>query len=144
MARHSPVLHWWMFYGVLTLGMLITAFRWGDADVRLAAMVLTVLWIASNISHAFVPSPFNQYFPILDGAAGGLLVWLWRRDLVAWKVVLVVCFLADVAWHARYFTVGDRSRIAVYRYDLVLNLIYLAQLATVTSKPIIARMGWEP
>jgi hypothetical protein len=129
-------MHVWPFYGLMTVGAIMLA-RHGQKlrrseDSLGAAFLLGGLWLAWNLSHWFMPEPYNQYFPLLDSVTCVSLIWLWRTRYRAWKVCLILLFFIESLIHADYFAVGDHSHAARYAYDLKQNLIYIGQLACVS------------
>lgn len=130
-------MHVWPFYGLATLGAIGLA-RYGQMERRSedtfgAALVLGVLWIIWNCGHWFVPHPYNQFFPFLDAITCSLMAIVWRNSLRPWKACLIILFVTECLIHAGYFELGDDSRAAKYVYDLKQNLIYIGQLACVSS-----------
>ena len=128
-------MHWWMVYGALTAGVVTTV--WMDkrrpADARGAAVVLAVLWLVWNLSHWFKPEPYSQWFPLMDCGTAAILAWLWRQRYEPWKVLLICLYLAQIGLHVAYYAAGDTSFEAKYRYDLLQNILFIGQLATVAS-----------
>lgn len=130
-------MHVWPFYGLATL-LAVSAAAYGrrerrSGDTLGAAFVLAALWGLWNLSHWFVPTPYNQFFPLLDYAVCAGMAWAWRRTLRSWKVLLILLFLAQCILHAAYFASTDHSFRVRYAYDLRQNLIYIAQLACVST-----------
>lgn len=132
------MVHWWLVYGFLTGLTIYIARRWRSEDTLGAAYVLAGLWITSNLSHWFIPHPYNQFFPALDGFTAFLMALVWRKKPRVWTTVLIGLLLADCCVHAERFQHGD-THARRFRYDLSLNLIYGLQLTTVCAPGLIAR-----
>lgn len=129
------------FYGAVTLGVLLLTFQGRDRDARGAAIVLALLYVLTNICQVFVHHPYNQFYPILDGATAAALIWFWRWSLRPWKAALICFLLVDVLIHVGYFRAGDTGHDARYVYDLRLNLVFLAQWVCVVCG--VCSNPWE-
>lgn len=134
-------MHWWIFYGLLTIGSVTTVFfrKRRPRDTLGAVFLLAILWLAWNLSHWFL-EPYTQFFPVMDALATGSLVWLWKYRVNWWRGLLISLFLSECYIHAAYFALGDHSREALYAYNLKQNLIYAAQLACVTWAAISGKV----
>lgn len=133
------------FYGALTFGAVVLVhhgYRLSPGrlseDTFTAMIALAIMWTISVCCHAFMPKPYNQLFPIMDGVVVAYMMWAWRRRLSHWKVALILTLVADGLVHRGYFESSDHSFESRYRYDLTLNLIYIGQLLCVSSTGIQA------
>lgn len=139
---------WTLFYGVLTTSVAIPAWRRSE-DTRAASAVLGLGWIVTNLSYYLMPQPNGALFPFLDLVCLWALGIVWRDRLSGWRLVLLLLFLTQIAWHVRFFESGDASDGAAWFYDLILNILYVAQLGCVitgTRRPsnVIASQGSVP
>lgn len=134
-------MHWWMFYGVLTLGAV--AIVWNrkqrPGDTWGAVLLLAAMWTVWNLFH-WLLRPRDIYFPITDAIATGCLIWLWKYRMNGWKTVFIGLFMAECYIHVIFFALGDHSREARYNYDLKQNIIYMGQLACVTWAAVYGRV----
>ena len=124
-------MQWWPIYGALTASTVVAA-RWAirharrrSADALGAAYALLGTWVVTQISHWWVPHPYNQLFPAMDFLVMSVMAVAWRNRFQPWKVAMVALFLAQCVLHAYKFKTGLHN----YAYDLLLNLLYLGQLA---------------
>lgn len=141
-------MYWWLLYAPMTAGAVVIATYGREGprseDTLGAALLLSGLWVIWNLSHWLIHRPYNQFFPVLDGASCMALAWTWRRRLRPWKVGLIGLFLADCAVHAVYFYRGSHSHAARYNYDLIQNILYVGQLLCVSSVGIRLLLSRTP
>lgn len=134
-------MHWWMFYGGLTLVVtIISMTRPGEAWG--ASLMLSVLWLLWNASHWWM-HPYNAFFPLLNTLCTVVMIRLWRYRMEPWKYLLIGAFLLDQVIHLGYFVQNDTGHAAKYIYDLRLNLLYLVELAAVLWGALSAKSDKE-
>lgn len=125
---------WWLFYAGLTLMALTLAMGAGyyshARSLRLAGCVLAALYLTTNVARQ-IGSLHMLPYPFLDTLALACFVFMYAREREPWQALMVVLFGIDMGLHGFFFQTGDYRPHAVYAYDLSLNLVYIAQLATV-------------
>lgn len=128
---------WTIFYALLTAFAVRIAARAVDArgdhdrGLYVAASVLAADYVFSTISDDFL-HPHMLFYPVTDSIIGIFFVLRWFKERHAWQMVMIGLFLSDCIQHLSFYQVGDTSYAAVYSYDLALNIIFIAQLLTVT------------
>lgn len=134
-------MHWWPIYGALTISTVVGA-RWAirrdrrrSADALGAAYALLGTWILTQVSHWWVPHPYNQFFPAMDYMVMVVMALAWRRRFRPWKVCMIALFLAQSIIHAY----RAKSGMNVWWYDFWLNRTYEGQLACIWSVVIGVR-----
>lgn len=138
------MLGWPLFYGMLTICVVgSAALSPARDDVLPPALILTLLFIVSNLSHSLlrINDPYNAFYMILDAGTAIMLALVWRHELSSWRVCLILLFLFDCMAHVVYTQHADTSFRARYAYDLTLNLLYTIQLACVAIPATRAIIG---
>lgn len=98
------------------------------------SVMLVIFWGVSNILVALGTPPQNRaLYPVIDFVglcfAANAAVRRFRR----WKVLLSLTFLLQLATHAAFWPayIYSQGTLSHYNYDLVLNVLFLAQVACV-------------
>lgn len=124
-------------FGVATVAVVgLSAWaapRIGHRDVLIASAILACAWTVSNLRRNLLPEvdPAMLYL-VVDFASGLFVMTLYSRRPEAWKAILAVLLLAQIADHA-WLLSGERAADQKRFYILILNLLFAAQLLTVAS-----------
>lgn len=125
---------WWLFYGVLTAMMLVLAVGAGHYaqawNLRMSGCILAALYLLTNLSRQVGVLHMLPY-PFLDVIAMTWFILVLVDERCIWQGLLCALFGLDLGLHGIFFYLGDYRSPSVYTYDLCLNLIYIAQMATV-------------
>lgn len=130
---------WSMFYGALTLCTLLIAWASGEHVPQKLGLLMLASWASSNVAAAaFGYDGANYVTPALDAIMGVVVATMGIKNRsYAALLVLIILFL-QVGVHIVGFLTRDHGTYTLY---LVLNLLFLAQLATVggVSAPFAIR-----
>lgn len=94
-----------------------------NSDLAMAATMVLILWVLSNVlTDNLGTVEALKWFPALD--AGGTLVsvWLCRRRMELWRIVLALIYASMCVLHVVYRLGGEHDAQTRYGYILALNL----------------------
>lgn len=137
-------MHWWFIYGALTLAMLKLAWE-ARADlpgVWGAALILAATWSASNLAHFFLHPHPREFYPVMDSLCAATFALSWGGLRRRYLGLLALLFVAQGLAHAVFYNFTPWDYAARYRYDLTLNLLYLAQLVCIAVPSWHRRTGF--
>ena len=116
---------WPVAYGALLAAVVIRTF-WADTDLRAAAFVFSVDWLAANLSRWLVPLDYRGFFVPSDLILATLFFVAWLIRSHVWLSVIFALYV--ISGLTGVIAAGPGSK---YSFDLALNAAFLARLAVV-------------
>lgn len=115
----------WPFYGA-AMGAVTVRTWTADNTPRIAALALSVDWLASNLMRWLAPFDYRPIFRLTDIAFATVFCLAWFTYRRQWMVVLSALYL--ISGLIGLLAYGPGS---LYSFDLALNTAFLARLAVV-------------
>lgn len=103
-----------------------------NSDLAMAATLLLALWVLSNVlTDNLGTLEATKWFPALDASGTLVSVWLCRRRMELWRVMLALTYASMCVLHVVYRVGGEHTDAARYGYILALNFGTAFTLLTV-------------
>lgn len=115
-----------------TFGLAMLAGRLTERalEVYYAASVVVVFAGFSRAVSVFLDPPWSMsFYPLQDALCAALCFGAYRAKREWWKAALGLCFVAQCAIHAWFWSRGDGSIPALRQYIFANNVFYAAELA---------------
>ena len=108
----------------------LDAHRFGD--LLACSGLLATTWTISFILTQFYSPPNSWiFYPVMDAAVGGAVMFAWFSKRARWKLVLVLLFLLQCIMHVAFWLHRERPYSVQWTYAFFLDLTFALQLLTV-------------
>ena len=127
-------MHWGAVYGLAALFAAGLARTGPKRDVRSFSLLLLLYWLIFNLIDHALPmlSDAVQFSALMDAVGMSLALNACLQRMRRWKALLTACFAAQLATHIAVMFLPD-SPGAQYQYKLILNLLFAAELLSVSA-----------
>lgn len=79
------------------------------------------------------PPASYVFYPVQDGFSALIVAWSYVRQKATWKLLIGMCFLAQIGGHVAFWGSRDGSVSALYVYTLWNNLGYILTMLTLAT-----------
>lgn len=102
-------------------------------DAQGLAAMLVMIWGFERVMWVLWDPPACMVlYPVLDAVAGATAFTAWATRARFWKLILTATYVAQLCLHFDFW-VAWPSESSLYRYILLNNLLFAAQLVCVAS-----------
>jgi hypothetical protein len=131
---------WGAVYGLAALSTVLISRTGPKRNVQFFAVLMLVFWLLSNvIDRMLFWTDAVQISAVMDAIGMSLAINATFQRFRWWKIVLAACFAAQLLTHIALMFMPE-SQDVLYQYRLILNLLFLGELAAVVSPTVDFRV----
>jgi hypothetical protein len=127
---------WGAVYGLAALSTALVSRTGPKRNVQGFSLLMLGFWLLSNlIDRMLYWTDAVQVSAVMDAIGMSLAINATFQRYRWWKIVLAGCFAAQLLTHIALMFLPE-SQGVLYQYRLILNLLFLGELASVASPTV--------